>query len=398
MAKTQEEVLTAAEMVDDSPLPAELIERVRSSLRSPWRFKPPSSKEKQPDRDPSAGLQHKLSIGGIGAGMGAFIVGSAFLGCKCKWYIESWDLAVEVAKKHIPSRAKRFATVELTHPLDVPEVDGIVAGPPCQSFSKAGKQRALMDQRSKAMLWIVWCLAVRQFKFAIIENVSHLQTMRGGDVWRSLTAMFHAAGYHLHHEHSCAARWLYPETRKRVFILALRADLFQAWGVPRPLVHPAAEGRRLASILEPPERVGHMFEAHDFFMREMMPGVRIRWTDDWQELVKKAKPGVPICVMRYGAGGYGQRVYANATPASKHFGEDPGGATHLIIQADAEGVWRARRLMDCEVKRKFDGVLFPVQHPVPAEHSQAASLLGNSCNMDMWIGVMGHYLSHLRPQ
>lgn len=366
LAVTQEAALEAAEQADCVPLTAELLSRVGSAIRLPWRFKPPLSTEKRPDRDPTEGLAHKLSIGDIGAGTGAFIAGSAFLGCKCKWLIENWDVALEIANKHVPSRAKRFHSVETTHPLEVPEVDGIVGGPPCQSFSRAGKQRAFMDQRSKTMLWIIWCLAVRQFKFAMIENVSHLQTMRGGDVWRSLTSMFHAAGYHLHHEHSCAARWLYPETRKRVFILALRADLHRRWGVPRPLAHPTQEGRRLESILEPPEKAQHMFEAHSFFMSQEMPDVLVRWTEDWKELVRAAKPGVPICVLKYGAGGYGNRVYANATPASKHFGEDPGGATHLIVQEDMYGVWRPRRMMDCEVKRKFDGVLFPVQHPVEA--------------------------------
>jgi hypothetical protein len=67
LAVTQEAALDAAERADCVPLTAELLSRVGSAIRLPWRFKPPLSSEKRPDRDPTEGLAHKLSIGDIGA-------------------------------------------------------------------------------------------------------------------------------------------------------------------------------------------------------------------------------------------------------------------------------------------------------------------------------------------
>jgi site-specific DNA-cytosine methylase len=77
------------------------------------------------------------------------------------------------------SAAGCYGDLLLIHPLHLPAIpaDGLfllIGGPECQPFSRAGKGKNWYDPRARALLWIVWCLAVRQFEGAFVENIDHL--------------------------------------------------------------------------------------------------------------------------------------------------------------------------------------------------------------------------------
>ena len=65
---------------------------------------------------------------------------------------------------------------------DIPECDGFIGGPPCQSWSEGGKQRGLADERGKLFLTYIHFIKAKQPKFFVIENVKgilsdkHFQT------------------------------------------------------------------------------------------------------------------------------------------------------------------------------------------------------------------------------
>ena len=65
------------------------------------------------------------------------------------------------------------------------------------------------------------------------------------------------------------------------------------------------------------------------------------------------------------------------------------------MQDEAE---ESRRAMH-EMKLKFDGDLYDVPHPAPVDHPDLMAILGNSCPMDVLVGILTHYVSnHLRIQ
>ena len=58
-----------------------------------------------------------------------------------------------------------------------------------------------------------------------------------------------------------------------------------------------------------------------------------------------------------------------------------------------------RNLSPVEMKLKFDGDLYDVPHPAPVDHPDLMAILGNSCPMDVLVGILTHYVSnHLRIQ
>ena len=377
---------------------AKLKRAVRAAPPRPWRFTPPKTTKAQPDRNKAVGLSGDISFGDVASGSGAFIAAAEQVGMKCAWFIEPDDTTAAIAARVAGPQATRYRSVLDLNPWDLPWVQALLAGPECTPFSKAGKQRSFQDKRSKTLFWTIWFMSERQPDFAFIENVAALKTVKGGDVWRTLVSLVDVAGYHLHHDFVCPTMWGIPETRKRVMLLAIRKDLYAKVGAPPPLRVPrSVRHRSLEDIMLPPAQVSHYFEAHKLWAN--VTGSVAVWKADWQDKLKLALPGQPFTVLRYGQGNYGYTAFANATPATKHSSFGPGGNTHLVVQQDAAGVWAPRNLSPVEMKLKFDGDLYDVPHPAPVDHPDLMAILGNSCPMDVLVGILTHYVSnHLRIQ
>lgn len=172
-------------------------------LAPPPRFKPPSTStaDRSVDRSPRDGYTGTISFGEIAAGTGSFIRYAKALGMECSWFAEvDTDLHAAASAEAGP-QAQVFGDLLQLHPKDLPAVDLendfflLIGGPECQPFSRAGARQALYDRRARTLLWIVWCLAVRQFHGAFVENVAHLLYLSQGRVYGTLVAVLEGIGY-----------------------------------------------------------------------------------------------------------------------------------------------------------------------------------------------------------
>jgi DNA (cytosine-5)-methyltransferase 1 len=57
-------------------------------------------------------------------------------------------------------------------PSEIPDSDGIIGGPPCQSWSEAGAKRGIEDKRGQLFYDYIRILKIKQPKFFLVENVS----------------------------------------------------------------------------------------------------------------------------------------------------------------------------------------------------------------------------------
>jgi hypothetical protein len=147
--------------------------------------------------------------------------------------------------------------------------------------------------------------------------------------------------------------------------------------------------------LSPAAEVEHMFNAHRLYVE--FNGLSGRWAEDFDDLVKDKDRTLPTVAFTYGDGGWGNKVYVHATPAHRHQGPDPGGNSHLVAQKRADGAFAIRRRTEREVYKALSGWHFDLEHPVHPSHRRASELYGLSSNVDMQLGVLGHWLRHLRP-
>ncbi|MGQ1945363.1 DNA cytosine methyltransferase [Ornithobacterium rhinotracheale] len=110
---------------------------------------------------------------------------------------------------------------------EVPDCDGIIGGPPCQSWSEAGAMKGIKDKRGQLFFDFIRMLEAKQPKFFLAENVSGMLLNRHSEALFNIKEMFKNAGigYELSFELLNAANYNVPQDRKRVFFVGIRKDL-----------------------------------------------------------------------------------------------------------------------------------------------------------------------------
>lgn len=120
---------------------------------------------------------------------------------------------------------------------EIPECDGIIGGPPCQSWSTGGSKRGLNDKRGQLFWDYIRILEAKNPKFFVAENVKGMLLGRYGDALDNFKAAFKSAGkfgYDLYFQLVNAADYNVPEDRERVLFIGIRKDLNLTYKFPEP--------------------------------------------------------------------------------------------------------------------------------------------------------------------
>lgn len=115
-------------------------------------------------------------------------------------------------------------------PLDV---DGIIGGPPCQSWSEAGSLRGIDDERGRLFYDYIRILRRVQPKFFLAENVPGMLADRHDTAVKNIIAMFEDCGYNVSVTMVNAKNYGVAEERKRVFYIGFRKDINIKFDFPK---------------------------------------------------------------------------------------------------------------------------------------------------------------------
>lgn len=116
--------------------------------------------------------------------------------------------------------------------------EGIIGGPPCQSFSKANTEPMWGDPRHVLPLAYAQLLgelnARNPVKFFVMENVPGLTTARHKRRLSAMKTALRKAGFTLNHAVLNACDYCTPQRRERLFIVGFNTALFgdRKWSVP----------------------------------------------------------------------------------------------------------------------------------------------------------------------
>lgn len=105
------------------------------------------------------------------------------------------------------------------------EIDGIIGGPPCQSWSEAGALRGIEDDRGQLFFDYIRILRDKQPKFFLAENVSGMLANRHSEAVKNIIEMFEESGYDVTVTLVNAKDYGVAQERKRVFYIGFRKDL-----------------------------------------------------------------------------------------------------------------------------------------------------------------------------
>ncbi len=126
---------------------------------------------------------------------------------------------------------------------DFPDnIDGIIGGPPCQSWSEAGAQRGIDDMRGQLFYEYIRILKSKQPKFFLAENVSGMLQGRHSEAVKNIIGLFRNCGYNVTVTLVNAKDYGVPQERKRVFYIGFRSDLNIDFEFPRGST--AEEGKK----------------------------------------------------------------------------------------------------------------------------------------------------------
>ena len=107
---------------------------------------------------------------------------------------------------------------------DIPDVDGFIGGPPCQSWSVAGSGKGIEDKRGKTFLKLLYLIELKKPKFFVLENVQGILSQKHSDALNKITTTFSELGYDLHYKCLNAKYYDVPQDRKRVFFVGFKKE------------------------------------------------------------------------------------------------------------------------------------------------------------------------------
>lgn len=103
-------------------------------------------------------------------------------------------------------------------PDDLPNIDLICAGFPCQSFSLAGKQRGFDDTRGTLFFEVAKVAAAKRPALLYLENVQNLLSHDKGWTFETILEVLDDIGYDVSWTVLNSANFGVPQSRNRVFI------------------------------------------------------------------------------------------------------------------------------------------------------------------------------------
>ncbi len=161
------------------------------------------------------------------AGAGGLDLGFKKAGFNILWANEYDKEIWETYEKNHPDTVLDKRSIADIKADEIPDCDGIIGGPPCQSWSEAGSLRGIHDKRGQLFFDFIRILEAKQPKFFLAENVSGMLLPRHKEALEKIKSLFKNAGigYNLSFKLLNASDYNVPQDRKRVFFIGIRKDI-----------------------------------------------------------------------------------------------------------------------------------------------------------------------------
>lgn len=206
------------------------------------------------------------------------------------------------------------------------DIDFIIGGPPCQTFSAASARAAgvngIDDDRGNLFHQYVRILKKLSPKGFLFENVYRIVGAQGGKPWQLIQQAFTEAGYKLHWRILDAADFGAPQFRERLIIVGLKKGEFQ---FPYPTHGPDSMDNRPyysagVAIGGMVSRVSHgkIGGRHGHLLNDIPPGLNYSfytermghptphfgWRSKFSDYLYKADPNTPVRTIKAQGGQY----------------------------------------------------------------------------------------------
>lgn len=174
-----------------------------------------------------------MNIISLFSGAGGLDLGFEKAGFKTVWANEYDSEIWETFEKNFPKTSLDRRSIANVPSIDIPEAIGLIGGPPCQSWSEAGKSRGIEDHRGQLFFEFIRVLRDKKPLFFLAENVSGMLAPKHSDALENIKNHFIDSGYNLSFKLLNAHDYNVPQDRKRLFFIGFRNDLNVKFEFPK---------------------------------------------------------------------------------------------------------------------------------------------------------------------
>jgi DNA (cytosine-5)-methyltransferase 1 len=184
-------------------------------------------------------VNHKFNFVDLFAGIGGFRIALEKLGGLCIGFSEIDKNAISTYKQNFKNNPNEFefGSIEKINKIPFEEIDMIVGGVPCQSWSVAGKMKGFEDPRGKLWFDTIRVIKLNKPKSFILENVKGLADPRNIENLTLILNELKSIGYDVYHKVLNSYDFGLPQNRDRIFIVGFRKNiqLDKHFLFPKPL-------------------------------------------------------------------------------------------------------------------------------------------------------------------
>jgi len=158
------------------------------------------------------------------SGIGGFSLGlKKVFNIKHTYYSEIDKYAIDVYK-HNFKNSTYVKSITDVQGRNLPRIDVITFGSPCQDFSLAGKRKGMDGERSSLITEAIRLIKECRPRFFIWENVKGtFSSNSGSDFWAIIQAFTNIGGYRLEWQ-LLNTKWFLPQNRQRIYLVGYIAN------------------------------------------------------------------------------------------------------------------------------------------------------------------------------
>ena len=170
------------------------------------------------------GNQPAPTVASLFSGAGGLDRGFENAGFRVAWANEYDKDIWATYRRNFPTAALDTRSIMDVDPTDIPDCDGFIGGPPCQSWSEAGELRGINDHRGRLFFEYVRLLETKRPLFFLAENVSGITFGRHSKALRKILSQFSRIGYNTSYYLLNANDYGVAQDRERVIIVGYLAQ------------------------------------------------------------------------------------------------------------------------------------------------------------------------------
>jgi DNA (cytosine-5)-methyltransferase 1 len=173
--------------------------------------------------------QMKINHLDLFSGIGGFHLGFERAGYEITSYFSEIDKHAVAVYKHQFPTSTYVGSVTDVRGADLPNINLITFGSPCQDFSLAGKRKGMEGQRSSLVLEAIRLISECRPSVFVWENVKGtFSSNDGADFWAIIQAFANIGGYRLEWQ-LLNTSWFLPQNRERIYLVGYSTTTGGDW-------------------------------------------------------------------------------------------------------------------------------------------------------------------------